>query len=118
MGLNRSTPRFIHTPSNVFWITVAMLDFPERGGPFKITIWPGVPTSNKPFLLRRGHGPLPGHRGHQAGEDQSMNGMKPMPVEYPAHAFGCEQGHMYQERRVRLRRHLKLQPGAAGHFHL
>jgi hypothetical protein len=62
----------------VFWITVAMLDFPERGGPFKITIWPGVPTSNKRFLLRRGNGPLPGHRGHQAGEDQPMNGIKPI----------------------------------------
>src|SRR6266699_7349443 len=34
--LNRSTPRFIHTPSNVFWITVAMLDFPDRGVPFKM----------------------------------------------------------------------------------
>jgi hypothetical protein len=45
-----------------------MLDFPERGGPFKITIWPGVPTSSKRFLLWRGQGPLPGHHGHQANE--------------------------------------------------
>src|SRR5947209_4756700 len=39
--MNRSTPRFIHTPSKEFWIAAAMLDFPDRGGPFKMTSWPG-----------------------------------------------------------------------------
>jgi len=33
---------FIHTPATVSWIAAAMLDLPERGVPFRITIWPGV----------------------------------------------------------------------------
>jgi hypothetical protein len=31
---------FIQTPSNLSWIATAMLDFPERGGPLRITVWP------------------------------------------------------------------------------
>jgi hypothetical protein len=29
-------------PANVSWITLAMLDFPARGAPFKITIVPAA----------------------------------------------------------------------------
>ena len=36
-----STPMLTHTPGNVFWIAAAMDDFPERGAPLRITIWPG-----------------------------------------------------------------------------
>jgi hypothetical protein len=32
---------FIQTPSKVFWIAALMLDFPDRGGPFRMMIWPG-----------------------------------------------------------------------------
>src|ERR1700680_2589999 len=42
--MNRSTPRFIHTPSRVFWMAALILDFPDRGGPFRMMIWPGGPT--------------------------------------------------------------------------
>jgi len=38
---NVSTPRFIHGPSRVSWMTAAMLDFPERGAPLRMMIWPG-----------------------------------------------------------------------------
>src|SRR3989442_11545890 len=38
---NTSTPRFIHGPGKVSWITVTMLDLPDRGAPFRMTIWPG-----------------------------------------------------------------------------
>lgn len=40
--INRSTLKFTHTPSNVFWITATMLDFPDRGVPFKMMICPGA----------------------------------------------------------------------------
>lgn len=39
-----STPRFLHGPSNVSWVTAAMLDFPDRGAPFSTTIQPGDPV--------------------------------------------------------------------------
>src|SRR5918992_5433284 len=40
--MNPSTPKFIHTPSNVSWITSTILDFPDRGAPFRMMICPGA----------------------------------------------------------------------------
>src|SRR5829696_6166072 len=40
--MNPSTPKFFHTPSNVSWITATILDFPDRGAPFRIMICPGA----------------------------------------------------------------------------
>jgi hypothetical protein len=31
-------PKFIHAPPYVFWITAAIVDLPDRGAPFRITI--------------------------------------------------------------------------------
>jgi hypothetical protein len=35
---NTSTPRFIQRPSKDSCIAVTMLDFPDRGAPFRMTI--------------------------------------------------------------------------------
>ncbi|MCM3728849.1 hypothetical protein M3226_24730 [Neobacillus cucumis] len=48
--MKRSTPKFIHTPSsNVFCISVAMLDFPDLGVPLNedfLSIQSGYITRN------------------------------------------------------------------------
>src|SRR4051812_31554218 len=46
MAMKVSTPRFIHTPEKVVWIAAAMLDFPERGVPFRTTIRPGAASAS------------------------------------------------------------------------
>jgi hypothetical protein len=46
--MNPSTPRFIHTPSNVSWITSTMLDFPDRGAPLRIMICPCARVCPRP----------------------------------------------------------------------
>ena len=39
--VNTSTPRFIQTPGKLSWMAATMLDFPDRGAPFRMTIRPG-----------------------------------------------------------------------------
>ncbi len=53
--MNCSTPRLIHTPSNLIWITVAILDFPGSGIPFSVMALPNLSKYTPPrylFLLR------------------------------------------------------------------
>ena len=39
--------------SKVSWITRTMLDFPARGAPFRITIWPGIGCPCTAYALRQ-----------------------------------------------------------------
>jgi hypothetical protein len=42
--MDASTPRFTHKPDKLACAAEAIVDFPERGAPFRITIWPGTVT--------------------------------------------------------------------------
>jgi hypothetical protein len=56
-----STPMLTHTPGNVFWIAAAMDDFPERGAPLRITIWPDEELTLTTTNLTRKRRRLEGH---------------------------------------------------------